>query len=74
MKPLILIILTFILFGCKPTPEENTIKAELWIKNAVKPIVCTKMSIFDDGYTLQSADYHFYPTGDITIALPDTIK
>ena len=63
------------LFGCGTSSnDEETIK---WIENNRKPIICTKTTRngWTDNwrYSLMSADNKFYSTGEISLALPDTI-
>ena len=64
-----------LLFGCGTSSnDEETIK---WIENNRKPIICTKTTMngwtYNWRYSLMSADNKFYSTGEISLALPDTI-
>ena len=74
-KILVVISLIVMLVSC--TSNNNKKTAE-WIEQNKKPIICTKTTMngltMNWRYGLQSADNKFYATGEVSLALPDTIK
>lgn len=74
MRIVMALLFTISLSSCVSKNEADTI---YWINNAEKPIVCIRYGHTETGntvYTLIDNNQNIYQTGQVQLALPDTIK